>query len=87
MVSVISSALGDTVSFLSHVDNLIERLAADHRRSYCGQAARARSQSAFERLTGGASLALVFGAGEVREKVVTPSVVVFFSQVGYLAED
>ena len=87
VVSAMSSALGETVSFLTHVIQLIKRRAADHRRASAGRAARAKSRAAIERLTGGASLAVVLGTGAVREQVVSPSVGECVAQVGRLGHE
>ena len=87
VVSAMSSALGETVSFLTHVIQLIKRRATDHPRASAGRAARAKSRAEIERLTGGASLAVILGTGAVREQVVSASVGECVAQVGRLRHE
>jgi len=87
VVSAMSSALGETIPFLTHVIHLIHRRAADHRRAHAHRAAHATRRSAIERLTGGASLAVVLGAGAVREQVVCPPAGECVLEVGGLVHE
>ena len=82
VVSAMSSALGETIPPLTHVIHLIHRRAADHRRAHAHRAACATRRSEIERFTGGASLAVVLGAGAVREQVVFPPAGEYVPEVG-----
>jgi len=87
VVSAMSNALGETVSFLTHVVRLIKRRAADHRRASTTRAARATTRAAIKRLTGGASLAVILGTGAVREQVFSSSVGECVAQVGCVGDE
>ena len=87
VVIAVSSALGETVDFLTHVIKRITRRAADHRRASDSRAARAKRQAAIERLKGGVSLTVVLGTRAVRGQVVRPSVRECVAQVGRLGHE
>jgi len=59
---------GETESYVRHVIKMIERRASDHRHAHAAMEACDSRRADFERLTGGESVAVALGSGDVQEE-------------------